>query len=162
MLLFDDYLLVSVDIDALLRRFPFELAAAEVIPRVSPIRQIREIRGPYPRLFIEVQDEGLDGAGRVACREVAQQLEVSALGTDGHGAVGPIERVLRTQVQYRVIARAADADGRVGAGEGEDIGNRGVVSIRTDGHACEYGICEGSARVVPLDDEWCAGWNDAG
>ena len=75
------------------------------------------------------------------------------MGADGHGGVGIVELVGGAEVELGVVALAADADGGVGAGEGEHARDGGVIRGVADGHALEYGVLDVNARVVPLDDE---------
>ena len=75
------------------------------------------------------------------------------MGADGHGGVGIVELVGGAEVELGVVALAADADGGVGAGEGEHALDGGVIRGVADGDALEYGVLDVNARVVPLDDE---------
>ena len=121
-------------------------------------------------LVAKVEDEGADEAGGVSCGQSVGQLEVGAVGADGHGTVGIIERVAAAEVELCLVALAADADGGISAGEGEHVRDGGVMRGVADGDALEHGADEVAARggvlavvghvvggLVPLDDEGRAG-----
>ena len=129
----------------------------------------------------EVQVEGANQL-RIAARyrlaggEVAEQLEVGAVGADGHGLRGIVELVGGAEVELGVVAGGAvDGDGGVGAGEGEHALDGGVMLFGVDGHSQEDGADEVAAGggvlavvghvaggLVPLDDEGGAGGDGRG
>ena len=103
--------------------------------------------------FTEVEHEFVDATDWVTHREAVEELEVSAVGADGHGGVGVVEVVLGTEVELGVVARATDGERGTGASEGEHVGDGGVVSGGAEGNAAEDGVLDFLVGGIPLDDE---------
>ena len=112
------YLFTIINIYTVLRRLAAEAAAIKVIPCVVMIRAIRVLRGCYSRFFVVAEFQH-DAAGVGVIGGEAVQLEVGAASIDVHGVVGPVERVVGTEIELGVVALRGDEDRVVGTDEGD-------------------------------------------